>query len=114
VADLFVADSSPLILLSRVGQVGLLPALARKVLVPQTVLNELRAGSHLDDAASSVPATPGIEVVPDLPVPSSIQAWDLDPGESQVLARVLASPDSGPSSMTVPGAGVRPLLALRP
>jgi len=41
-----------------------------------------------------VEATQGIEVIPDLPVPPSIQAWDLDPGESQVLAHALASPGS--------------------
>jgi predicted nucleic acid-binding protein len=92
VDDTFVADSSPLILLSRVGRLDLLPALARRVLVPATVLGELRAGSHLDRAASLVEATPGIEVISDLPVPASIQAWDLDPGESQVLAHSLAFP----------------------
>ena len=94
VADLFIADSSPLILLARVDHVRLLPGLARKVLVPQTVLSELRTGSHLDDAAIRVMATPGIEVVADLPIPSSIQAWDLDPGESQVLAHGLISPEA--------------------
>jgi predicted nucleic acid-binding protein len=89
VADPFIADSSPLILFSRIGKVDLLPALAGTVFVPQSVLGELRAGSHRDHAASVVEKTTGIEVVPDLPVPATVHAWDLDPGESQVLAHAL-------------------------
>lgn len=88
-ADPFIADSSPLILLARIGKVDLLPALAGKVFVPESVLFELRAGSHRDGAASIVEKVPGIEVVPDLPIPAALQAWDLDPGESQVLAHAL-------------------------
>jgi hypothetical protein len=65
----FIADSSPLILLARLGRLVLLPALAGKVFVPESVLVELRAGSHRDGAASVVEKAPGIEVVPDLPLP---------------------------------------------
>jgi predicted nucleic acid-binding protein len=90
VSDPFIADSSPLILLARIGKIDLLPALAGKVFVPESVLLELRAGSHRDSAASVVEQAPGIEIVPDLPIPATVHAWDLDPGESQVLAHALA------------------------
>jgi predicted nucleic acid-binding protein len=94
VVDLFIADSSPLILLARISQIDLLSALAGKVLIPESVLHELRAGSHRDGAASVVEKAPGLEVVPDLQVPPAVQAWDLDPGESQVLAHALTHPGS--------------------
>lgn len=87
----FVVDASPLILLSRIHHLHLLPALAEVVVFPETVLSEMAAGSGHDDAASRVMSAPNLRRVPDLEVPENIRQWNLGAGESQVLAFALAN-----------------------
>lgn len=89
-----IVDASPLILLSRARHLTLLSSLARNVVAPTAVVEELRAGAHIDATAVAVERADWIEIVGDLPIPPAIQAWDLDPGESQVLAHALANPGS--------------------
>ena len=84
-ADPWVVNASPLIVLAKLGQAGLLDELARSWVVPEAVVREVTAGS-VDD--------PGRKLVEQLPheqrckatVSPAIMAWDLDPGESEVLA----------------------------
>ena len=49
-----VANASPLILLTKVGQLELLPAIASRVDVPRAVLIEIEAGDPPDRAAGLV------------------------------------------------------------
>jgi predicted nucleic acid-binding protein len=83
---LVVADSSPLIYLSRAGAIHVLPALFDEVVVPRTVW---------DEAVERRPSAPGISalhqaswlrVVDD---PSVELDLGLDPGETAAIALVL-------------------------
>lgn len=49
--ELIVADSSPLILMARIGQLGLLPKIARRVIIPRAVWDEV-AGARPDAPGS--------------------------------------------------------------
>ncbi|HLE83856.1 MAG TPA: DUF3368 domain-containing protein [Thermoanaerobaculia bacterium] len=86
----FVVNASPLILLARIKRLDLLSALADEIVVPVQVMNELDAGASHDDAARSLRELAAAKVVDDTEVPQRIQAWDLGPGESQVLAHAFA------------------------
>lgn len=88
----FVVNASPLILLARIGRLELLGALADKVLVPRAVMDELAAGAGQDDAARAVASYGGAELIEDAEVPGRLAAWDLGPGESQVLAQAIGRP----------------------
>lgn len=88
--DVLVVNASPLILLSRIGRLDLLPALGGSVVVPHSVFMELQAGNHADGAADAVRANPSLVVFPDVAAPGLLLTWDLGAGETQVLAHCLA------------------------
>lgn len=62
-AEIIIADSSPLIGLARIGQLGLLPQLARRILVPRAVWAEVIGARTDAPGASEVAAQTWIEVV---------------------------------------------------
>ncbi|MGD0090337.1 MAG: DUF3368 domain-containing protein [Planctomycetota bacterium] len=86
-----VVNASPLILLAKAGLMEFLRLAGEPVLVPDDVAREVRAynrgksGHVLKDFA-------WLKIVPVIPVPSQIQAWDLGDGESSVLAWAAAHP----------------------
>ena len=88
-ADRWVSNASPLIVLARSGQLDLLRALPPPVLVPFSVLSELEAGNARDGAADAVRALTFVTRVDDTDVPDRIASWRLDAGESQVLAHAV-------------------------
>ena len=59
-----VVNASPLIILLRSGQAGLLPQLFREIVIPETVWYEVVAGGHLDQAASGLQAAPWAKPTP--------------------------------------------------
>ena len=78
--EIWVINASPLILLGKLGRTDLLESLARQVIVPQAVFNEVAAGAA-DDAAMTEAlnwATPRIQ--DDILIPPSILGWDLGAG----------------------------------
>jgi predicted nucleic acid-binding protein len=81
-----VANASPIIFLARGGQLDLLLLTGDRVLAPTPVVNEIRRRGSQDVTAHALATTPWLEIVEPPPVPSIIQAWDLGPGESAVLA----------------------------
>ncbi len=87
--DICVIDSSPLILLGKIRQLELLERLVAKIIVPETVLEEIRIGADKDSAARTTMAWVKPCLVADIAIPSSIVAWDVGPGESQVIAHCL-------------------------
>ncbi len=95
VADQWVSNASPLIVLARAGHLDLLHGLPTPVLVPAAVMLELRAGDARDGAADAVRALEFVSRVDDIDVPNSIASWRLDAGESQVLAHAAARKDAG-------------------
>ncbi|HQU41925.1 MAG TPA: hypothetical protein PK867_03900 [Pirellulales bacterium] len=81
---LIVADSSPLIVLINIGQVGLLPELFGEVVIPPAVAEELRADKRPPAVQAFIAAPPGwlIERVPAVvePIPA------LHPGELAAIS----------------------------
>ncbi len=81
----FVVDSSPLILLSRISRLDLLPKLAEVVVVPRTVVGELQAKLN-DPLAQILAEHPGFRMVEDEPIPAKVVTWNLGAGETRVIA----------------------------
>jgi predicted nucleic acid-binding protein len=88
-SESWVVNASPLILLGKIGQLGLLEALAPLTSVPEAVVEELAAGAGPDPEDGLTFAWAKARTVPDVAVPQSIAGWDLGAGESQVLAHCL-------------------------
>lgn len=84
--DAWVVNASPIILYSRIGRLDLIERLAPAVIVPHTVLEEVRAGLLKDKNAADAVAWASRFRHADIPVPDRILRWDLGPGESQVIS----------------------------
>lgn len=93
--DVWVCNSSPLIALARIQRLDLIESLAAEVVVPQTVVLEIEAGASRDGAAQAVRVSSRLRIRPDIEIPEAVRAWQLDPGESQVLAMSLQHPGCG-------------------
>ena len=87
-----LANASPVIFLARGGHLELLQLTGDRVLVPTPVAIEIRRRGSQDVTTRARERTPWLDVVEPPPVPSIIQAWDLGPGESAVLAWAHAHP----------------------
>lgn len=87
--DRVVVNSGPLIALSLIGQLDLLPTLYSECWVPQTVFNEVSVagigkpgGSSLQTAEWQSRIKPGIK-------PDPLLVVDLDAGEAEVISLAL-------------------------
>lgn len=81
-----VTNASPLIFLARGGYFDLLAMVGEPVLVPAAVAEEIRQRGPDDVTVRAMNGAGWIQVLDPVPVPAMIQAWDLGPGESAVLA----------------------------
>jgi predicted nucleic acid-binding protein len=90
--DRVVVDASPLIALFRAGRAELLGQLWPEIAIPGAVWREVLAGGFADRAARDLPEAPWARRVEVAAVPSSIVAWNLGAGESEVLAFALENP----------------------
>ena len=91
VAERWVINASPVIALSRVGQVELLVNLPRRSMIPRSVADELLRAPEDDPARRVIEG--GIFKIVETPAPpAQILAWDLGHGESAVLSYALAHP----------------------
>ena len=90
-AKRWVINASPLIILAKIGQVGLLAALADEIVIPDRVVREINAGPSNDPAKNWL-AEPKVPVVLVSNLPAELLAWDLGLGETAVLAHALANP----------------------
>jgi len=85
----WVVDTSPLIILGKIGQLFLLPRLAESLVIPAGVADELAAGPENDPARQWI-AGPGKSYVREVEgVDPVVAAWDLGRGESHVLTWAL-------------------------
>jgi predicted nucleic acid-binding protein len=91
-AEAAVVNASPLIYLSETAQLELLRLAADEVLVPRAVADEVRRWGNDDPAARALATTSWLRIVDTPPVPASVEAWNLGPGESAVLSYALAHP----------------------
>lgn len=84
--DSAVVNASPLIFLSKVGLLHFLQLAGSTVMVPAAVAREIRQREASDLTVQALEQTVWLEIVETPPAPSLIQAWDLGPGETSVLA----------------------------
>ena len=89
-----IVNTSPLILLSKIGLVDLLRAGDLPVIVPQAVLDEIARHGPEDQSLLLVRSAGWLQVAPDLPIPPQLDANRLGAGELAVLALALAQPGS--------------------
>jgi uncharacterized protein len=89
-----VANASPLIFLTEVGLLEVLRQPGVPVLVPDTVLVEIGRLGPNDPAIQVVQQSGWMQIVPTPTIPDVVLVWDLDAGESAVLAVALNHPDS--------------------
>jgi len=90
VAERWVLNASPLIVLAHIGQEHLFQALADEVVILRAVVEEIEAGPA-GDPARRVVAGGQFPVVDIAPSPE-ILTWDLGTGETVVLSFALAEP----------------------
>jgi predicted nucleic acid-binding protein len=88
VAELWIANASPIIVLAKANHLQLLTDLADELLLPETVVAEVLAGAADDPARQAVEAGWGTRQAP-AAIPSDLIEWGLGPGESAVLALAL-------------------------
>jgi predicted nucleic acid-binding protein len=80
-----VCNAGPLIALALVGQLEVLPALYRNILVPEAVRREVVDSGFGRAGSTELKLAPWIEVVPSIAVDSLLEA-EVGRGESQVIA----------------------------
>lgn len=88
----WVVNASPLILFSRIDRLDLIEDVAPAILVPNAVIEEVRAGQHKDRTAARAMEWAGGYRVEDIAVAASIEHWDLGTGEAQVIAHCVDVP----------------------
>jgi predicted nucleic acid-binding protein len=89
VSEAWVVNASSVILVSRIGRLDLVERLAPRTLIPNAVIEEVRAGQHKDAPSAAALEWTARYRVEDLAVTASIERWDLGLGESQVIAHRL-------------------------
>jgi predicted nucleic acid-binding protein len=82
----FVINASPLIFLTAIDAVQLLPRLVDQVLLPEAVLGEVLAKAEPRLSLQILSSTAWVAIEPDIAVPDEVASWDLGAGETQVLA----------------------------
>lgn len=88
-AENWILNASPLIVLARIGQEELILTLADQVVVPRAVVTEIEAGPTQDKARQILVADQFAIV--DSPPPSpELLSWDLGSGEIAVLSLAMA------------------------
>jgi len=93
VPDPAVVNASPLILLAKAGRLDLLRALGRDLIVPDAVMEELKAKGSDNPVVQSVTNAPWLRVVSVPSTQQSVAAWRLGAGESAVLTCALQYSD---------------------
>jgi predicted nucleic acid-binding protein len=86
VSEAWVVNASPLILFSRIGRLDLIERLAPAILIPNAVIEEVRAGQDKDRTASAALEWAEQYRIKNVTVGAGIEHWDLGSGESQVIA----------------------------
>lgn len=90
----WIVNASPLIFLGKVGRLSLLSDLADQILIPERVVEEVGAQVDGERSLTEIAAFDRCRIVPSVEVPLEIEAWDLGPGESQVLALSISATGS--------------------
>jgi predicted nucleic acid-binding protein len=87
-----IVNASPLILLAKTGNLGLLHLAGDPVFVPRAVEQEILQGGPTDPATQALRHTNWLQVVDPGPDAPLLLPYRLDPGEAAVLTWALAHP----------------------
>ena len=90
-ADTWVANASPLIILAHIGYIDLLHKIPDRLVIPRTVADEVFSGPPGDPAIEAL-VSGGFEILDAPQPPPSLIAWDLGKGETAVLSMAIANP----------------------
>lgn len=92
ISEDWIVDTGPVVILAKIGQLGLLTGLAREVLLPSPVVREIRRGPAIDPARRAVEAGWGT-AVPVRYIRAAVRSVALlGPGEQSVLTLALRRP----------------------
>jgi len=86
VSNKWVVNASPLILLAKVAQIGLLPKLTEQLVIPASVVAEVQGGRPIDPAQAWLRIEGASWIRPDLTASPAVAVWDLGAGETPVLS----------------------------
>jgi predicted nucleic acid-binding protein len=89
----WVVNASPLIILGKVGRIGLLEELTDELVIPGGVAQEVDEGPEDDPARVWISAAGAPAVRHAEPLAPVVAAWDLGAGESAVLSWAHRHPD---------------------
>ena len=84
--NLWVVDSSPLIVLGKAGQLELLAKLAEKLVVPAAVIREVTVRREEALLMEFLETLSPLQIEPNCEVCPEVLAWALGSGESQVIS----------------------------
>ncbi len=91
---MLIVNASPLIFLGNAGLLNVLQAIDHTVVVAQSAFDEVTKSAHADRAKAAVSGAKWLTRKSCGGVQSSIQAWDLGRGESEVLGLGLQFPEA--------------------
>lgn len=91
IGALLIADSGPLIAMSKISRLELLRSLAREVLVPATVWQEVVGARPEAPDAIAIAGAHWLQVRSAARIPDALQSPVLDAGETEALALALES-----------------------
>jgi predicted nucleic acid-binding protein len=87
-----IVNASPLVFLAREDLLEMLPQGGFDVLVPEAVIEEIRAHGLADPTVVAIGRVGWLAAVPAISIPTEVARWNLGPGESAVLALARAEP----------------------
>lgn len=92
--NLWVCNTSPLILLHRIGRLELLTTLCEKLVIPKGVIDEVLYHRRDVTTWNMLFSSRKVEVLQDaIAIEESIAGWDLGRGESEVLSWAVNHPE---------------------
>ena len=86
----WVVNASPLILLGKTDQIGLLGALVDQIAIPKAVVEEVGAKPDGSATIETISGAPAFVIVENEVATLDILSWDLGADETQVIAHALA------------------------
>jgi predicted nucleic acid-binding protein len=89
VANRWVVNASPIITLTKIGQVNLLSQLCDELIIPQGVVDEIQNGGYDDPAVAWIRGEAQIYIRPIANIDPTVSSWDLGMGESHVMSWVI-------------------------
>ena len=89
-ADRWVMNASPVILLAKAEVIHTVPQLCDELVIPAGVVSEIQTGAVADAGRSWLAGTGGQFVRAAPPIPSALADWHGGAGEAEVMAWALA------------------------